>query len=336
MIRYFVISLSFLCLFSACEKEVEIDVPAISPKLVVISNFSGSEEGHIIDGNDFFLRDSVMRVTVTRTESALSASVDTLIHVPDAVVELFSGEQFLDRLTYHPVSATEEALGLQPYYEAEDFRLSSGETYNLEVSAPNFTPVTAEAYIPAIVSETRTSISTTEFTTANGLNQVNYTLNLEIDDLPGIDNYYHLNLYQVVELLRFNANGEAILAGKVLEGNGPLSFNLQNNNKEVLPYVGNKGVLIRDDNFDGATGSFTFEGEFVYNSRSEQLGNFIVELRNTSKDYYLYHSSLARQVRVQSGFDAISGPVVLYNNIENGFGIFAGYTPAYTNIDLSD
>ncbi len=338
MIRYFIIFLPFLCLFSACEKEVEIDVAPISPKLVIVSNFSGSDANNALSGEDFFARDSVMRVTVSRTEAALSTSGDTLVNVPDAVVELYSGSLFLERLTYHSLTSEERALGFQPYYEAESVRLSAGETYDLEVSAPNFTPVTAKAYIPAIVSETRTSISTTEVTTTNGSRQVNFTLNLEIDDFPGIKNYYHLNLYQEVKLLRFNANGEAETSDDrgVLFGAGPLAFNLQNNNQEVLPYIDNRGVLIRDDSFDGGTGSFTFEGEFQYNPQSEELGSFIVELRNTSKDYYLYHSSLARQVRVQSGFDAISGPVVLHNNIENGFGIFAGYTPAYTNIDLSD
>ncbi|MGK0366123.1 MAG: hypothetical protein ACI85O_003194 [Saprospiraceae bacterium] len=333
MIRYFIIFLPFLCLFSACEKEVDIDVAPISSKLVIISNFSGSNEGHALSGADFFSRDSVMRVTVSRIEPALSASGDTLINVPDAVVELYSGSQFLERLAYHPLTEEEKALGLQPYYEAESFRLSAGETYKLEVSAPNFTPITAEAYIPAIVSETRASISISESTTSNGFRDVDFTLNLEIDDLPGIKNYYHLNLYQVVNLLRINTDGDTSRTGVLI---GPLAFNLQNNNQEVLPYINNRGVLIRDDNFDGETGNFTFEGEFLYNPQSEDLGDFIVELRNTSRDYYLYHSSLARQVRVQSGFDAISGPVVLHNNIENGFGIFAGYTPAYTTIDLSD
>jgi len=338
MVRYFVIFLSVLCLFSACEQEVDIDIEPISSKLVVISNFSGSNEGEVLNSGDFFSRDSaIMRVAVSRTEAALSTPGDTLIHVPDAVVELYSGTQFLERLAYRLPTMEEEDFGVQPYYEAESFRLSAGETYNIEVSAPNFTPVTAEAYIPAIVSETRTSISIEESVTSNGFKHVDFTLNLEIDDLPILKNYYHLNLYQVIDLFRINGSGDIAFTGvKVLVENGPLIFSLQNNNQEVLPYIDNRGVLIRDDSFDGETGNFTFKGEFLYNPRSEQLGNFVVELRNTSRDYYLYHSSLSRQVRVQSGFDAISGPVVLHNNIENGYGIFAGYTPEYTVIDLSD
>jgi len=311
MVRCFIISLSILCFFSACEKEVKIDVDPIPSKLVIVSNFSGSSDEGVLNSGDYFSRDSIMRVTVSRTEPAFIAPGDTLVHVPDAVVELYEGEQFLERLTYH---ANPEEDEFQPYYAAENFRLSAGGTYNIEVSAPNFTPVTAEAYIPPIVSETRTSISIEESTTSNGFREIDFTLNLEIDDLPGIKNYYHLNLYQVVYVLRIDVNGDVSREGIVVKG--PLAFDLQNNDQEVLPYIENEGVLIKDDSFDGQTGSFTFDGEFLYNPRSRELGDFIVELRNTSRDYYLYHSSLARQVRVQSGFDA--------------------YTPSFTNIDLSD
>lgn len=334
MLRHFIIFLSFLCFFSACEREVEIDVPRLPAKLVIISNFSGGDNSHTLGEEDFFSQDSVLKVTVSRSESALSKSGDTLIYVPDAFVDLFSGADFIERLTHHSLTAEEKELGLHPYYyQAQSNPLVKGETYNLEVSAAGFTTVTAEAFIPPIVSETRTSITTTESTTNSGLRQVDYTLNLEIDDLPLIKNYYHLNLYQAVNLLRISVAGDTSRTAVL---NGPLSFNLQNNNQEVLPYIDNQGVLIRDDSFDGETGIFAFEGEFRYNPQSEELGDFIVELRNTSKDYYLYHSSLARQVRVQLGFDAINGPVVLYNNIENGYGIFAGYTPDFTIIDLSD
>ena len=337
MIRYLLISVSFLCLFLSCEKEVEIEIARISSKLVIVSNFSGQHQGLTSSSEDFFARDSVMRVTVSRTEPALSSSGDTLVNVPNAIVDVYSGVLFLERLTYNSLTAEEKELGFQPYFEAKSLRLSAGETYNLKVSAPNLTPVTAQAFIPAIVSETRTSILTTETTTNNGFQDVTFSLNLEIDDLPGIKNYYHLNLYQVVNLVRIDViTGETSPAGDGGVLKGPLAFNLQNNDQEVLPYIDDRGVLIRDDSFDGDTGNFTFEGNFLYNPQSQELGDFIVELRNTTKDYYLYHSSLARQVRVQSGFDAVSGPVVLHNNIENGYGIFAGYTPDFTILDLSD
>lgn len=334
MTRTFVILFGLFFFFSACEQEAVLDVTPIPSKLVIISNFRSASEQMVLAENDFFERDSVMRVTVSRTSPALSSIGDTLIHVPDAVVELYEGEQFLERLDYTIPTSEEEENGFQPYYSSKSYRLQPGKTYVLEVSAPNFSTVRAEGFIPQILSETTSSIDTVGMVTSNGFREVNYTLSLEIEDLVGIKNYYHLNLYQVINLLRFSPNGESSRDGIVIKG--PLPFNLQNNNQEVLPYINNEGVLIRDDTFDGQKGEFVFKGNFRYNPRSQELGDFIVEVRNTSRDYYLYHSSLARQVRVQSGFDAISGPVVLYNNVENGYGIFAGYVPVFTTLDLSD
>lgn len=333
MARTFVILFGIFFFFSACEQEVIIDVTPIPSKLVIISNFSSASEQMVLADNDFFERDSVMKVTVSRTSTALTSIGDTLINIPDAVVELSEGDQFLERLHYKEPTLEEQEGGIKPYYSSQNYRLQPGKTYSLEVSVPNFSTVRAEGFIPQIISETKAFITTTEAVTSNGFRDVNYTLDLEIMDLVGIKNYYHLNLYQVVNLLRFTANGDTSRTGVVI---GPLPFNLQNNSQEVLPYINNKGVLIRDDTFDGETGEFVFEGNFLYNPQSQDLGDFIVEVRNTSRDYYLYHSSLARQIRVQSGFDAISGPVVLHNNVENGYGIFAGYVPVFTTLDLDD
>jgi len=335
MTRTFVILFGLFFFFSACEREVIIDVTPIPSKLVVISNFSNTSDQMILSENDFFKGDSVVRVTVSRTSPALSTIGDTLINIPDATVELFEGERYLEVLDYTVPTFEEEEQGFQPYYSSQNNRLQPGKTYVLKVHVSGFSEVRAECFLPQILSETRASIDTTGTLTSNGFREINYTLNLDIDDLVGIKNYYHLNLYQVVNLLRFSPDGEPSSSGGTIV-KGPLTFNLQNNNQEVLPYINNKGVLIRDDTFDGEVGSFVFKGNFNYNPKTEELGDFIVEVRNTSEDYYLYHSSLARQVRVQSGFDAISGPVVLHNNVENGYDIFAGYVPIFTTLDLSD
>ena len=322
MIRNISIFVSFLLLLTACEREVIIDVAPISGKLVIVSNFSS---GNALE------RDSFMRVTVSRTAPALT-QIDTLINVPDAVVELFlNNEDFKERLQYQLPTPEEKLRGIQPYYTTRSFIPVAGEIYTLKVSAPNFTPVEATGFIPSTDAQSDAFITTSESVTTNGFVNVDYTLDLTIHDFPTVENFYHVNLYQFINLLRVSAAGDTARTEIVI---GPLPFNLKDNNQEVLPYIDNRGVLIKDDNFDGGSGNFVFEGNFLYNPNSEEVGDFVVELRNTSRDYYLYHSSLARQVRVQSGFDAISGPVVLHNNIENGCGIFAGYSPVFTRLDL--
>ena len=50
---------------------------------------------------------------------------------------------------------------------------------------------------------------------------------------------------------------------------------------------------------------------------------YIVILRNTSKSYYLYQQSVKLYYWVDE--DPFAQPVQIYNNINNGFGIFSSY-----------
>jgi len=56
-------------------------------------------------------------------------------------------------------------------------------------------------------------------------------------------------------------------------------------------------------------------------------------LRTVTEDYYLYHSTLTRQVN--SG-NPLSDGVVIYDNIVNGEGIFAGYGSNTNSFKLGD
>lgn len=329
MFRTVIIFAFFSFFFTACETEVEIDIERIPSKLVVISNFSS---GNVLE------QDSSMRVTVSRTAPAL-ANNDTLITIPDAVVELWQGpegDEFVKRLDYTEPTAEEAELGLEAYYTSGAYTPEAGTQYTIEVSVPgsNLTPVKAVGQIPELIAPHEAEIVVEETTTANGFKDVNFQLDLSIRDFAGVSNFYHLNLYQEINRLRFSIDGDTIERTPFLIG--PLTFALTNNDQEVLPYINNQGALIKDKEFDGNIGEFSFRGNFPYNPASQELGVFIVELRNTSEEYYLYHASLVRQNRVQSGFDAISGAVVLFNNIENGCGVFAGYSPVFTTLDLSD
>lgn len=341
MLRGINILYLILFLFTSCVKEVQIDIDPIPSSLVVVSNFSNGDFRSVRFSDTSVLGiDSSMLVTVSRTTSAL-ASGDTLVPVSNAIVELWSRElgeaedadEFRKKLEYYEPTISEKEMGIEPHYTSQGFVPQPGNIYTIKVEAPNFSPVTSSCSIPYALAISDAAISIEESLTANGFNSVDFDFDFSIRDYAGVENYYHLNLYREKKLIRVSINGDTIFA-PVLEG--PLEFNLRDNDQEVLPYIDSKGVLINDRNFDGQVRNFSFEGNFPYNRKSERLGVFYVELRNASEEYYLYHSSLSRQNRVQSGFDAINGPVVLFNNIDDGYGIFAGYTPVYTIVDLSN
>ena len=62
-------------------------------------------------------------------------------------------------------------------------------------------------------------------------------------------------------------------------------------------------------------------------------GDFVIELRTVSEAYYLYHITLSRQVNTDN---PLSEGVVVYDNVENGEGIFAGYSSSFNSFKLSN
>ena len=92
------------------------------------------------------------------------------------------------------------------------------------------------------------------------------------------------------------------------------------NQQDYLPAkVG--GVLFSDEKFNGLNFSGSFPMHFELEP-SQELGKLIVELRSASDDYYFFQTSVTRQ---QGPGVPVQGEVAVYNNIENGQGIFAGY-----------
>lgn len=328
MQKYIVILFNLFLLFLfACEKEVQIDIDPIDTRLVVLSNFS--------NGSNILGEDSLFRVTISHTRDALSNG-DTLPLVADAVVDLYEGENnFIERLSLYQPTQAEDNKGINPYYRTSSYKPQLGRSYTLRVAAPNIREIRAKGSIPQEQIDYDASIIIEkEVYTGNGYKSVDYTIDLSLQDLPDVENYYHVNLFQVINSFRVNElTGDTMRTPFIY---GPLTFDIKDNNQEVLPYIENKGVLIEDSNFDGINKLFSFKGNFRYNPNSQEPNDFIIEVRNASRDYYLYHSSLTRQVRVGEGFDAISGAVVLYNNIEDGFGNFAGYSSSVKNFQLLD
>ena len=92
------------------------------------------------------------------------------------------------------------------------------------------------------------------------------------------------------------------------------------------------GVLIdRNDLVEDKPLTFNFVDWSV---KGKDLTKVYVELRTITKEYYKYHSSLARQLIVRQ--DPFAEPVTIFNNIEGGYGNFSGFTQdvAFTDFPL--
>ncbi len=292
--RLWILLLGVLCMASTCEKPIDLNLPLPDPRLVVVSNFT---------------TDEAMRVRVSRSRSILDDLPED--YIADAVVELFGDD---DNVLEQLRLVIPQINRVSPYYTTESIALQPGETYKLRVSAPGFDTVMSQSQIPARIQIRDFSVSglTSGPGSKPGSVRYDYQVLLSFDDPGSLKNYYHLNFYQEVE--------DVVVEQSYLQ---PVVFSPFSDNNFLLAYFAG-GVLIEDEEINGQRVSYSFPMSIEIYPSYQLLGKIYVELRTTSEEYYLFHNSLSRQ---QSNNGGINGePIFIFNNIENGHGIFAGYS----------
>jgi hypothetical protein len=119
--------------------------------------------------------------------------------------------------------------------------------------------------------------------------------------------------------------GDTIIKGKTLSH---IAFGQAINNNTITAYL-DDGVLFEDASFNGRRVSFSFPMQTRLKGR-ELFGQLFVELRTISEDYYRFYSSVGRQQ--DNPGPPYSEPVIVFTNVEDGRGIFAGYNSARDSI----
>nr|MDA3823724.1 DUF4249 family protein [Bacteroidales bacterium] len=88
-------------------------------------------------------------------------------------------------------------------------------------------------------------------------------------------------------------------------------------------------LYFSDEIIDGQKYQLKLEFE-DWNASYER--EYFVELISMNKAGYLYRKSVREFIN--SSGDPFSEPVLIYSNIENGFGIFAGYSTVHKSVKL--
>jgi hypothetical protein len=304
---FFLIAVSF----SSCIQPANLDLEEETPRLVIISNFSPLDS---------------MEVVVSRTRPVLESGPAE--YITDASVALYEGDKFIEQLSFYPGN---EVLSVPPVYKSGFFVPAIGENYRLEVDAPGYEAVSASSSIPFGI-ELDTSSVNVDFTIEeqdSEFNLVEFNTSVRIQDDREEKNYYHLSFYQEGFFYKKDSNGDTI---KTQFFSLPLRLDAADDNTPFIPYLEDRGILVSDEFFDRGVGRFDFTGSYLYEWRTKLLGDFVVELRCVSEEYYLYHTAVARQY--QASLDPLSDPVILYSNVDKGEGIFGGYTTSFYSLAI--
>ncbi|MEZ4986068.1 MAG: DUF4249 domain-containing protein [Saprospiraceae bacterium] len=291
---------------STCERTVELDIEEPPPRLVVSSSFTLGEK---------------VKVAVSKSQYILDSGLPE--YIANATVTLYEGEDLIEALGLY----IDPAPRIPPYYVTQHFEPQPGNTYTVKVEAPGFATVMAHSYIPESVpfSHLKVFDFTTEAAEESFAVNYAYQVRLNYDDPPSEDNYYHLNLFQAINDYTLGESGDTIVLSTRLV-RLPIAFP----HPEVVNDLVIGGLLFKNNpSPDGFIFDIAISGivpEFEY------LGDVVAELRTVTREYYLYYSTFSRQQGQSDG--PFNDPIVIFNNIENGHGYFAGYNAIKDSVSL--
>ncbi len=303
------LALCFLLFAGAtCERPAILDIEPPAPELVLISTFSPN---------------TPFSVSVSTTRSALTNS--TTDYVQNAEVSIWQGNSLLERLPLIPGSGS-----IAPYYRGWEYKPEANTIYTIKVVAPGFNPVVAQSSIPSRVAIQRIDATFTGMSPSNTPQELifNYNVLVTFDDPPTSVNYYHLRFHQETLEYLLTESGDTSITGRSLQH---LNFAAAINNNTITAYL-DDGVLFEDELFNGRRVSFTFPVQVRINTGRELPGNLYAELRTASESYYRFYSSVGRN-QDHPG-PPYTEPVIVYSNVDQGRGIFAGFNTYSDSIRL--
>lgn len=178
--------------------------------------------------------------------------------------------------------------------------IEAGRTYTLRVSSAEFGVATSSTTIPAVAAVPQEATATLDVQDNSFGFNYRYANKLAwLDPQPSLFNYYQVSarMYGV-------ANGSPTEIEMGLE-------------------------LINDGSLD--------DGKIISRSdlfHSDSLAEAVVvfKLLTCNKDYYEFH----RTAYSQGNNSPFTEPVIMYDNVENGFGCFGGYLQELTTVEVTE
>ncbi len=309
--------------FSACETIVDVDIPKEDSRLEV-NSFKG------IDAP----------VSAEESQSKFVHSNEPLREVFDAEVVLLEDGQIVATLEEFPINSDIITTPSGPY--ATDFVPSAGREYTLRVSKSGFDPVEATTLIapptpianlrydtiPAVFEEFDSTGNVT-LVERPSLNQVW----LGIDDPGGEENFYEVLVQRYRTSFSFKEDDDGnfiitdtfrILAPVPLVSNDPIVDDNNDFFEGEEEAFTSGAFMFSDEIFNGQLYTFNFRLDQFFGFVPEEESEYFITLRTLSEAQYRYILSVDLQRENQD--NPFAEPVPVFNNVEGGYGIFAGYS----------
>ena len=242
--------------------------------------------------NALFNTDSVWIVRLSKSRNILERR-NSYENVTNAKITIRDeSDNIVETISYSPSSPGK--------YIGKTYPLISHK-YRLQIDIEDFGQIRGENKIPEEVKIISLEVDSTAF--KSGQNHIDVTLTFE--DPKDVENYY------VVRTLNMIANRgfEAI----PMAATDPLWNN---------DYSDSRSIVFRDNFFNG--NKYELHFRISKSGYAAQNQPYRVILQNVSKEYYLYFTT--KNLQENTKLDYFAQPTQVYTNLENGVGIFAGYS----------
>lgn len=256
--------------------------------------------------NCLFQTDSLFSLELKRSHSIF----DTIpLPLTNATVELFNGGQIIDTFYYD-----------EGRYHSHIFP-QRNTNYHIEVAMSEGEKVTSDSYIPNTPILEFLSLKDSIYTDNEGdfISQ----MNIVVSDTSYSDNYYELKL-----LYKFiNYQNDTVVSSVYYDLiNDPVLENVG-----LLNYYPDY-LIFSDALFNGEDYQMTIN--FRQGSNAESYGLIII-LRAVTKEYYEYRKTLTLHIEGKAGdiWNGVGEPLQMVSNINNGYGIFAGYSETIKEVN---
>jgi hypothetical protein len=277
-------------ILAACELVVDVDVPMESQQMTL---------------NSFFTPDSVWSAKITLNRHILDDG--SFKPVDDAFVVVHNEGQPVDTLISRG----------NGFYASDNGKPVIGASYEITATSPKWGTVSATSQVPV-----QTPIATMEFEVIDdAVNQgTKLQCILTFDDKSGERNFYMVSM--VVETMYHDRN-----TGREFKYRQHIGLRSKDPSMNDETRWSQEGILFNDILIEGRKTTLTLDAEGWYGTNDpNRKVKYFFYLRTLSEHFYNYKTTMILQNNAEG--DPFAQPVLVYNNVRDGFGIFAGYSVA--------
>lgn len=303
-------------LMISCTREVEIDLDDLPDRIVLNASVSPGKD---------------VRAHVSKTWFIMDEAAD--FGLPGAKVRVYVNDEFRGLMRNDD---SKEDVSFTGQCVLPGCRVRAGDRLRMEVEAEGYEPVSGETLIPGGVK-----IIGVDTSTYHASPYMSRNLRLAVRMKPASDRYYRLIVKQVVDFrkgdsirtvtsfhdtrgyLSYFANFSLYYEDPVFQAFGGSPITSQMDARYCMGVFSGKDMVFGNTvRVSVAPVEYSYESD----SLSAQV-HYDVHLLSISEDYYRY-MKIMRSYSITIGdanFGALIEPSDTYSNVENGFGIVAGY-----------